>query len=173
MLYSGSDEQRKLRAVQTYLRYLFNKAGANENMPLGISLPMLDQIAEVEEQLSYLKSAVHRAAYAEMLNLNVDSIETEGWEAKLLLEPSVTKVRSQEVAQALLEKIQEGEIRRNKKVPEHVVKSITATTFWSLIDTLSIKWSKTKLKKKGIDIEQYSEPGAPQNKITITRKVQR
>lgn len=131
---------------------------------------MLDQIAEVEEQLSYLKSAVHRAAYAEMLSMNVESVETDAFEARLLTQPSVTKVRSQEVAQALLDKIQDGEIKRNKRIPESAVRSITATTYWNLIDSLSVKWSKTKLKKKGINIEDFSEPGTPQNKVEVKKK---
>lgn len=153
-----------------YLRYLFKKVGSEQEMPLATSLPMLSQIAEVEEQLSYLKSAVHRAAFAEMLHMNVESVDTGEWEAKLLVEPSVTKVRSQDVAQALLEKIQAAEVKRNKNVPETTVKSITATTYWKLIDALSVKWSKTKLKKQGIRLEDFSETGAPQNKVEVKRK---
>lgn len=170
MLYSGSDEQTRLNAIQTYLRYLSKKMVSSQEVPLAIALPMIQQIEEIEKQLRYLKNGAHSAAYAEMMNLGVEEIDTEGWTAVLNNAPSLTKIDSQEVAEELLRQIQKSEIKRNKKVPETVVKSITATTFWTLIDSLSIKWSKTKLKKKGINLEDYSTPGSPQNKVEITKK---
>lgn len=170
MLYSNSDPRLKLNAVQTYLRYLRNTMNEEQEIPIGISLPMLNQLDEIDEQIRILRGIATRSAYIEMLDKEVDYVETPEWKAELLTSPSVTKIRSQEVAEALLSKIQAAEIKRNRNVPEQVIKSITAAAFWGVVDSVSLKWSKTKLKRKGILLEDFSEEGAPQNKVQVTKK---
>lgn len=173
-MYDGSDEQMRLRAVETYLRYLLRKSRNTDEVPLPISLPMIQHIEEVESLLRQVKNGARTAAFSEMVTQDVEEISTPEWEAQLVTSPSVTKVDSQKVAEAVLEQIQEQEVRRNRgRVAESAVRSITATTFWSTIEALTVKWSKTRLKKRNILLEDYGVAGAPQNTVEVSAKSNR
>lgn len=168
--YDQSDEYAKLRAVQTYLRYLLRKMDDKQEMPLEHSLPMIDHIDTLMKQLGALKGQLNTMAHAEMLDLNVEQIETEEWTATLLNKPTRIQVDNQAVAEALLDKILQKELKRNKRVPAQTVRSIVTTTFWTLIEAGSFKWGKTKLRKHQLNLDEYSEEGTIQNRVELKKK---
>lgn len=170
MTHPETDIERRLRAVQIYLRAVIEEVGDRDHLELAESLPLIAQIQEIDKQMSFLRGYAYRAAFVEMRELNVAEIETPEWLAECLTKPSVTKTRNQEVAEVLLKKISDDQVNRMRHLKEEDVRSIVAVTYWNLIDSLSVKWSSTKLKRKGINLKDYSEEGTPQNKVVLTLK---
>lgn len=171
MRYSKTDESLKLKTIQTVLRYLLRRAQVKSEIPLDESLPMIDHIDQIIRQLGALKGYAQEAALAEMVEHNVEEIETDDFTAILNTGNTRVQVDNSAVAEQVFNKLVEQEIKRNKRINPMAVRSILAKGFWTIFDVSSIKWKKRDLKKRfDLDLEDYSEAGSSVNRIEVKSK---
>lgn len=169
--YRHSDAHQKLSSIQTILRYLLRRTEDNSGeQGLDETLFMVDQIEDIMKQLGALKGILTEKAFAEMMQLNIAEIDTQQFVARQVNTPSRVQVDTQGVADELAKKILEKELKRNKRLNPIAVRSIVNATFWSVLESGTIRWNKTKLKKQGISLEDHSEEGKEQHKIEIKKK---
>lgn len=157
--------------IQTILRYLLRKTHERDSIPLGESLPMIYQLDKITRQVGALRHFAQESAFSDMVQQDIEEVDADEFTATLKhdYKPSI-QTDNAEVAQELLNKVVEQERKRNKKLNPMTIRSIAAKALWTVFESTSIKWKKTELKKRGIDLENYSEEGNPVNRVEVKAK---
>lgn len=168
--YQRSDEHQKLQAMQTYARYLLSRLDDSQEMPLEVAIPMYLHIEQLMRQLGSLKTGIGQAIEADLRMEDIKRIETDEFEVSLDTTTTRGKIEHQSIASEVVSRMQEQAVRRNKQLDERKVRSIVLNTFWSLVELGTPKWSVTKLKREGIDINDHIVGGEQQTKLQVRKK---
>lgn len=134
------------------------------DIPLPVLIGLLDDMNTVLRQAGFMKSQIESATHAEMENENIEAIDTAHWTVEKTSEGKTTDVDDIGISEALLERIVARESKRNRKVAPQAVRSIVATTLWTVMKAMNTpKWSKQGLRRLGIDMAEHSteHPGRP------------
>lgn len=161
----------KLRMIQTILRYLLRKTQERDNIPLAESLSMIYHLEKVTRQVGALKHYAQESAFADMSQMDIEEVDGGEFTARLKenYKPEV-KTDHSAVAQELLDSVVKQEQKRNKRLNPMIVRSIAAKAFWTMFESTNVKWKKPELKKRHINLEDYSEEGKPVNRVEVKAK---
>lgn len=170
IFFEGSPDQNRLKHIKLTLRYLNQKLRGAEELPLSYKILMLHQLRDTKRQLASLEATLNESILGDMHSEGIDSVDTPEWSLNVEMQRTFKDIDHQEVANDLLGKIISHEKRRNKTLPEKTLENIVSTVFWKTIESSTPRWSKTKLRKQGINLEDYSLPSKPKSTLKITLK---
>lgn len=145
---------------------------SDSDLNLADALATLVQIRRTHKVLGELSTQLSDFVAAEMTHLGIESIDTDMASFELVDSDTTVRLDNTAIAEVVIERLCEQEIKRNKKLPSGAVATIVRSVAWKIYEASGGKWAKSRLGALGIDPADYGQNVSTSRGVEMTMKDQ-